>query len=131
PLLPDDVTSTRAAMPCIVWLSEGAADALSTILNHAAGWISDHVPRRKPFIVGGYALAAISRAWISVAGRWASVLAARLLDRTGKGILSATRDAMIADVTPVESRGRAFGFHRALDHAGAIVGPLLALLFLN
>ncbi len=131
PLLPVFLTTTLGATPLIVGLIEGTADALSSILKLVAGWLSDRLPRRKPFIVGGYALAAISRAWIAVAGRWPSVLAARLLDRTGKGIRSAPRDAMIADVTPVESRGRAFGFHRALDHAGAIVGPLLALLFLN
>ena len=131
PLLPVFLTSTLGATPIIVGLIEGAADALSSILKLAAGWISDHLPRRKPFIVGGYALAAISRAWISVAGRWPSVLAARLLDRTGKGIRSAPRDAMIADVTPLESRGKAFGFHRALDHTGAVVGPLLAILFLD
>src|SRR2546428_6943307 len=131
PLLPVFLTSTLGATPVIVGLIEGTADALSSILKLVAGWMSDRLPRRKPLIVGGYALATISRAWIAVAGRWPSVLAARLLDRTGKGIRSAPRDAMIADVTPVESRGRAFGFQRALDHAGAVVGPLLALLFLD
>ena len=131
PLLPVFLTSTLGATPMIVGLIEGAADALSSILKLASGWISDRLPRRKPFIVGGYALATISRAWIAVAGRWPGVLAARLLDRTGKGIRSAPRDAMIADVTPIESRGRAFGFQRALDHTGAVVGPLLAILFLD
>jgi MFS family permease len=131
PLLPVFLTTTLGATPLIVGLIEGIADALSSILKLAAGWISDRLPRRKPLIVGGYALATISRAWISVAGRWWDVFAARLLDRTGKGIRSAPRDAMIADVTPPEGRGRAFGFHRALDHTGAVVGPLLAILFLN
>ena len=131
PLLPVFLTSTLGATPLIVGLIEGTADALSSILKLAAGWISDRLPRRKPLIVGGYALATISRAWISLAGRWPSVLAARLLDRTGKGIRSAPRDAMIADVTPLGSRGRAFGFQRALDHTGAVIGPLLAILFLD
>jgi len=131
PLLPIFLTSTLGATPLIVGLIEGTADALSSILKLAAGWISDRLPRRKPLIVGGYALATISRAWISLAGRWPSVLSARLLDRTGKGIRSAPRDAMIADVTPLESRGRAFGFQRALDHTGAVIGPLLAILFLD
>jgi len=131
PLLPVFLTSTLGATPLIVGLIEGTADALSSILKLVAGTISDRLPRRKPFVVGGYALATLSRAWISVAGRWTSVLAARLLDRTGKGIRSAPRDAMIADVTPVESRGKAFGFQRALDHTGAVVGPLLAILFLD
>jgi MFS family permease len=131
PLLPVFLTTTLGATPLIVGLIEGTADALSSILKLVAGSISDRLPRRKPFVVGGYALATLSRAWISVAGRWTSVLAARLLDRTGKGIRSAPRDALIADVTPVESRGRAFGFQRALDHTGAVVGPLLAILLLD
>jgi MFS family permease len=131
PLLPVFLTTTLGATPFIVGMIEGTAEALSSILKLVAGSISDRLPRRKPLIVGGYALATIARAWIAVAGRWPSVLAARLLDRTGKGIRSAPRDAMIADVTPVESRGKAFGFQRALDHAGAVVGPLLALLFLE
>jgi MFS family permease len=93
--------------------------------------MSDRMPRRKPFVVGGYALATLSRAWIGVAGRWPSVLGARLLDRTGKGVRSAPRDAIIADVTPPPLRGRAFGFQRALDHTGAVVGPLIALTLLQ
>src|SRR5438105_2318483 len=131
PLLPVFLTGTLGATPFIVGMIEGSADALSSILKYFAGLISDRVPRRKPFIVGGYTLATISRAWIAGAGRWPSVLGARLLDRTGKGIRSAPRDAMIADVTPPESRGKAFGFQRALDHTGAVVGPLLAIVFLN
>ncbi|HEY8848612.1 MAG TPA: MFS transporter, partial [Thermoanaerobaculia bacterium] len=131
PLLPVFLTTTLGATPFIVGMIEGTAEALSSILKLVAGSISDRLPRRKPLIVGGYALATISRAWIAVAVRWPTVLAARLLDRTGKGIRSAPRDAMIADVTPAESRGRAFGFQRALDHAGAVVGPLLALFFLD
>ncbi len=131
PLLPIFLTSTLGATPLIVGLIEGSADALSSILKLAAGWISDRLPQRKPLVVGGYALATISRAWISIAGRWVSVLAARLVDRTGKGIRSAPRDAMIVDVTPPESRGKAFGFQRALDHTGAVVGPLMTIVFLN
>ncbi len=131
PLLPVFLTSTLGATPLIVGMIEGSADALASILKLAAGALSDRLPKRKPLIVAGYALAAASRGWIAVASRWPSVLGARLLDRTGKGVRSAPRDAMIADVTPEESRGKAFGFHRALDHTGAVVGPLLALLFLD
>ena len=131
PLLPVFLTSVLGATPLIVGMIEGSAEALSSILKYFAGWTSDRMPRRKPFIVAGYALATISRAWIATAGQWTAVLGARLLDRTGKGIRSAPRDAMIADVTPVESRGRAYGFHRAMDHTGAVVGPLLAMLFLD
>jgi MFS family permease len=131
PLLPVFLTTTLGATPVIVGLIEGAADGLASILKYFAGSISDRMPRRKPLVVIGYALAAASRALIAVAGRWPSVLAARLIDRTGKGTRSAPRDAIIADVTPVEQRGRAFGFQRALDHTGAIVGPLMAIALMQ
>ena len=131
PLLPVFLTSVLGATPVTVGVIEGAADGLASILKYVAGSLSDRLPRRKPLVVGGYALAAASRALIAVAGRWPAVLTARLIDRTGKGIRSAPRDAIIADVTPAEDRGRAFGFQRALDHTGAVLGPLLALLFLN
>lgn len=131
PLLPVFLVTVLGATPVTVGVIEGAADGLASILKYFAGSISDRMPRRKPLVVGGYALAAASRALIAVAGRWPAVLTARLIDRTGKGIRSAPRDAIIADVTPAEDRGRAFGFQRALDHTGAVIGPLLALLFLN
>jgi sugar phosphate permease len=115
----------------VIGLIEGLADGLASLLKFAAGVFSDRSKKRKPMIVGGYMLAAASRALIAVATLWPAVLAARLIDRTGKGIRSAPRDAMIADVTPPKDRGRAFGFHRALDHTGAIIGPLLAMLLLN
>jgi MFS family permease len=131
PLLPVFLTTTLGATPLIVGVIEGAADGLASILKYFAGAFSDRLPRRKPLVVAGYALAAASRALIAVAGRWPAVLSARLIDRTGKGIRSAPRDAIIADVTPVEQRGRAFGFHKALDHSGAIVGPLVAIALLQ
>jgi MFS family permease len=131
PLLPVFLTTVLGATPVTVGVIEGAADGLASILKYFAGSISDKLPRRKPLVVIGYGLAAASRALIAVAGRWPAVLTARLIDRTGKGIRSAPRDAIIAEVTPPEQRGHAFGFQRALDHTGAVVGPLLALLFLN
>ncbi|MEA2165731.1 MAG: hypothetical protein QOK37_3858 [Thermoanaerobaculia bacterium] len=131
PLLPVFLTSVLGATPVTIGVIEGAADGLASILKLIAGSLSDRMPRRKPLVVTGYALAAASRALIAVAGRWPTVLTARLIDRTGKGIRSAPRDAIIADVTPPEQRGHAFGFQRALDHTGAVAGPLLALFFLN
>jgi MFS family permease len=131
PVLPLFLTVTLGASPIVVGLIEGSAEALSSILKLAAGVWSDRVRHRKPLVVGGYALAAVSRAMIGGAARWPSVLAARLIDRTGKGIRSAPRDAMISDVTPIEGRGRAFGFHRAMDHTGAIIGPLVAVALLQ
>jgi MFS family permease len=131
PLLPVFLTAVLGASAVDVGLIEGAADGLASILKYYAGSWSDRLPKRKPLIVSGYTLAALSRALIAAATVWPLVLLARLVDRTGKGIRSAPRDAMIADVTPIEQRGRAFGFHRALDHTGAIIGPLLAMLFLD
>jgi MFS family permease len=131
PLLPVFLAATLGASPMVIGMIEGSADALASILKLYAGSWSDRMPRRKPLIVGGYALAAIARGLIGTAARWPSVFAARLIDRTGKGIRSAPRDAMISDVTPPASRGKAFGFHRALDHTGAIAGPLLTVLLMR
>lgn len=131
PLLPVFLTATLGATPAVLGMIEGAADGLSSVLKYFAGAWSDRSKRRKPWIVSGYALAAASRALIGAAAVWPTVMAARLLDRTGKGARSAPRDAMISDVTPADQRGRAYGFHRALDHTGAIVGPLIAILLLQ
>jgi MFS family permease len=131
PLLPIFLTTTLGTTAFVVGMIEGAADALASILKFCAGAWSDRLPRRKPLITSGYALAAASRALIAIASAWPVVLLARLIDRAGKGARSAPRDAIIADVTPPDQRGRAFGFHRALDHAGAIVGPLIATLLIS
>jgi MFS family permease len=131
PLLPVFLSTTLGASPAIIGLIEGAADGLASILKYFAGAWSDRAKQRKPLIVSGYGLAAASRLLIAAASVWPLVLTARLVDRTGKGIRSAPRDAMISDVTPREQRGRAYGFHRALDHTGAIVGPLLAFALLQ
>jgi MFS family permease len=131
PLLPIFLTTTLGTTALVVGLIEGAADAVASILKFYAGAWSDRLARRKPLITSGYALAAASRALIAIASAWPVVLVARLIDRAGKGARSAPRDAIIADVTPPDQRGRAFGFHRALDHTGAIVGPLIATLLLS
>jgi MFS family permease len=131
PLLPIFLSTTLGASPAIIGLIEGAADGLASILKYFSGAWSDKAKKRKPLIVSGYGLAAASRLLIAAAAAWPFVLTARLIDRTGKGIRSAPRDAMISDVTPREQRGRAYGFHRALDHTGAIVGPLMAFVLLQ
>jgi len=131
PLLPLFLQSLGAPMG-FLGLIEGSADALSSVLKVVAGRLSDRGPRRG-FVAGGYAIPAIARAGIAAAlTRW-HVLAARLVDRTGKGIRSGPRDAMIAESVPPSQRGRAFGLNRSMDHFGAAVGPLLAsgLLFLG
>lgn len=131
PLLPVFLSATLGASPAILGIIEGAADALASILKYFAGAWSDRAKERKTLVALGYGLAAGSRALIAAATVWPLVLTARLIDRAGKGIRSAPRDAMISDVTEASQRGRAFGFQRALDHTGAIVGPLIALLLMQ
>jgi MFS family permease len=114
----------------VVGRIEGAAESVSSLLKLFAGYFSDRHGRRKGLVVFGYALAGLARPLLALATSWYQVLAIRLTDRVGKGIRSAPRDAMIADAASVEERGLAFGFHRALDHAGAVAGPLLGLLVL-
>jgi MFS family permease len=128
PLLPGFLTSLGAPMRYI-GLIEGSADALSSLLKLAAGRLADRGPR-KLLVAGGYAIPALARAGFAAAMAPWHVLTARLLDRTGKGIRSAPRDAMIAESVPPSQRGRAFGLNRSMDHLGAAVGPLLASLLL-
>jgi MFS family permease len=128
PLLPVFLTSLGAPMR-FIGLIEGSADALASVLKVVAGRLSDRAPRRL-FVVGGYAIPALARLGIAAALAPWQVLTARLFDRTGKGIRSGPRDAMIAESVPPTQRGRAFGLNRSMDHFGAAVGPLLASLLL-
>jgi MFS family permease len=109
---------------------EGAADAVSSALKLVAGRLSDRVGRRKPLVITGYALASFARPLTALATSWQHIFVIRLVDRAGKGLRGAPRDAMLAALASPNQRGRVFGFHRAMDHAGAVVGPLGAALFL-
>jgi MFS family permease len=128
PLLPVFLSMTLGASPGIVGLIEGTAESVSSLLKLFAGYFSDRRGKRKAFVVLGYSLAGLARPLLAFATSWYQVLAIRLTDRVGKGIRSAPRDAMIADTVAVSERGLAFGFHRAMDHTGAVVGPLLGYL---
>jgi MFS family permease len=128
PLLPVFLSLTLGASPGIIGLIEGAAESISSLLKLFAGYFSDRLGKRKLFVVLGYALSSFARPLLAFATNWHQVLAIRLSDRTGKGIRSAPRDAMIADTVAIEERGLAFGFHRAMDHTGAVVGPLIGYL---
>jgi MFS family permease len=132
PLLPAFLTVVLGAGPVAIGIIEGIAESTASLLKLYSGYLSDRVKRRKGWIIGGYALSNIIRPLIAFAASWTNVLVLRFADRVGKGIRTSPRDAMIADSTPLESRGKAYGFHRAMDHGGAVVGPLLAtaLLFL-
>ena len=126
PLLPLFLTVTLGAGPAVVGLVEGVAEATSSLLKLVAGWLADRGWNPRRLVVGGYTLSNLARPLIGLAIGWGWVLLLRFLDRVGKGLRTSPRDAMIAAVTRETHRGRAFGFHRALDNAGAMVGPLLA-----
>ncbi len=127
PLIPIMVTTVLAAGPVALGAIEGSADAVSNLVKLWAGRDSDVIGhRRKPYVVLGYLLSNIVRPLIGLATHWAMVLGIRVADRIGKGLRTAPRDAMIADAVADGSAGRAFGFARALDHAGAVVGALAA-----
>lgn len=126
PLLPLFLAVTLGASPAIIGTIEGAAESVSSLLKLFAGYFSDRLGKRKGMVVFGYALASVARPLLGFATTWYQVLGIRLTDRVGKGIRSAPRDAMIADAAAAEMRGLAFGFHRAMDHAGAVIGPLIS-----
>lgn len=131
PLLPLFLVGSLGTSVRMVGLIEGAAEAVAALLKLASGWWSDRVSRRKPLIVAGYTIASVVRPLVALAQTGSQVLAIRLVDRVGKGIRGAPRDALLAASVPVAQRGRAFGFHRAADHAGAVAGPLIALACLQ
>ena len=130
PLLPVFLATVLGAGPAVLGVIEGIAESTASFLKLASGFISDRVHRRKNWVVGGYILSNAARPLIGLTTIWAGVLALRFVDRIGKGVRTSPRDALIAESTPLEHRGKAFGFHRAADHAGAVVGPLLAALMI-
>jgi MFS family permease len=130
PLLPVFLSVALGASPAVVGLIEGGAESVSSFLKLFAGYFSDRSGRRKAPVVFGYALASLVRPLLGFATSWPQVFAVRFTDRVGKGIRSAPRDAMIADSAAPKERGLAFGFHRAMDHFGAVVGPLLGFALL-
>lgn len=130
PLLPVLLTGVLAAPPVVLGVIEGLADATAGLSKYVAGRWSDRRGRRR-FIAAGYTLAAVGKAVVAAAFAWPLVLVGRVIDRFGKGVRSAPRDALLAEGVPREALGRAFGFHRAGDTAGAVVGPLLGLWALS
>ena len=131
PVVPIFLTAVIGAPIAIVGLIEGLAESTASILKVFSGWFSDRISRRKPLVVGGYACSSFSKLLFGLAVNWPMVLAARFIDRVGKGVRTAARDALIAENTSPENRGKAFGFHRGLDTLGAVAGPLLAILLLR
>ena len=130
PLLPLFLTQVLGAGAMSLGLIEGAAEAANSALKVFSGWLADKSGSPKKLVLAGYGIASAVRPLIGLATGWPQVLAIRFADRLGKGIRGAPRDAMLAEFAPANARGRVFGFHRAMDHAGAVTGPLLATAFL-
>ena len=126
PLLPLFLIALPGGTPLFLGLLEGAADSVAAVFKLLSGVWADRFSRRKPLVVFGYALAGASRPLIAACVVPWQVLVVRLTDRVGKGVRSSPRDAMIAEAAAPGEAGRAFGFHQSLDHAGAVVGPLIA-----
>ncbi|HUP90340.1 MAG TPA: MFS transporter [Longimicrobiales bacterium] len=126
PLLPFFLTTTLGAGPAFLGIVEGVAETTASLLKLVSGWFSDRVGKRKPLVLIGYGTASVARPLIALATAPWQVLAIRFSDRVGKGIRTAPRDALLTDSVDEDVRGAAFGFHRAADHAGSVVGPLAA-----
>lgn len=126
PILPLFVTSVLGAPPAVLGLIEGVAEATAALSKIASGRLAD-LRHRRPLVAAGYSISAVAKPLIGLAAGWPLVLVGRFTDRVGKGMRGPPRDALIADDTTPATRGRAFGFHRAADTAGAVVGPLLGL----
>lgn len=131
PLLPLFLSTVLGANASFIGAIEGAAESTAALLKLASGWWSDKVKKRKPLVVLGYGIAAVVRPFVALAQTAGMVLAIRVADRVGKGIRTAPRDALLADSSDAASRGRAFGFHAAMDNAGAVLGPLIAFVLLG
>jgi MFS family permease len=131
PLLPVFLTTVLHAPIAFVGLVEGVAESTASVLKLASGWISDRFNKRKAFVSLGYGLSSVVRPMVAFATLPWHVLFVRFADRVGKGIRTAPRDALIADTCDASEKGKAFGFNRAMDHAGAIAGPAIATLLLT
>lgn len=126
PVLPFFVTGVLGASPAVLGLIEGLADGTASVVKAASGRLAD-LRHRRPLVATGYGLSALGKVLLALATAWPAVLGSRFTDRVGKGMRGPPRDAIIADETTPQNRGRAFGFHRAADTAGAVVGPLIGL----
>ncbi|NEP70738.1 MULTISPECIES: MFS transporter [Okeania] len=131
PLTPVFLTSVLGSPIWTVGVVEGIAESTASILKLYSGWMSDRVGQRKPFAVAGYGLGAVSKLGLALSGVWVHVLTARLIDRVGKGLRAAPRDALIAENCAPERRGQAFGLHHSLETVGEVVGPFLGILCLQ
>jgi MFS family permease len=130
PIMPLYLTRVLGGTAMAIGIIEGAAEALNSLLKILSGSFSDRWRSRKPFVIAGYSVSTAARPLVALASSWPQVLLVRMADRVGKGIRTAPRDALLAAWAEPSMRGYVFGLHRSMDHAGAVVGPLLASLFL-
>jgi MFS family permease len=130
PLLPFFLTRVLHASVVSLGVIEGAAEAANSLLKIWAGRVADRSSRKRPLVLVGYSISSLARPFIAVTTTWMQVFTVRVLDRVGKGVRSAPRDAMLASWATPATRGKVYGFHRGMDHTGAIIGPMLASVFL-
>jgi MFS family permease len=130
PLLPLFLTRVLGAGAMSLGVIEGVAEGANSVLKILSGWLTDRFGQPKKLVLGGYGLSSAVRPLIAFVTAWPQVLALRFTDRLGKGIRSSPRDAMLASFAPDKTRGRVYGFHRGMDHAGAVAGPLIATVYL-
>jgi len=131
PILPLFITGTLGASVASLGVIEGVAECTASVLRVGAGWLSDRIGLRKPFVALGYGLSTVAKASMALAASWPMVMFMRFSDRVGKGLRNPPRDALIADSTATSEMGRAFGLHRAMDTFGAALGPLLGWWLLS
>jgi MFS family permease len=130
PLLPFFLTQTLGASAVSLGIVEGGAEAANSILKILSGRIADRSAKKRPLVLFGYSVSSLARPFIAITTSWTQVFTVRVLDRVGKGVRGAPRDAMLAAWATPTTRGKVYGFHRAMDDVGAVVGPTLATLFL-
>jgi MFS family permease len=130
PLLPLFLTRTLGAGAMSLGVIEGVAEGANSVLKIVSGWLADRTGQPKRLVLAGYGLSSLTRPLIALVTAWPQVLALRFTDRLGKGIRTSPRDALLARFAPEKTRGRVYGFHRGMDHAGAVAGPLIAAAYL-
>jgi MFS family permease len=130
PILPIYLVSRLGASPAILGLIEGIAESLASLLKVFSGYFSDKIKSRKPFAIFGYASSTLGKIFLYISNSWSMVLFSRIIDRFGKGIRTAPRDALIADSAHTDKKGAAFGLHRAMDTLGATIGVILAYILI-
>src|SRR4030066_1860511 len=131
PLVPIFLSSVLGVNKSIIGLIEGTAESTASLLKVFSGWFSDKIGKRKILLIAGYGISTLSRPIVALSTLWGHVLAFRFVDRFGKGIRGAPRDAIIDESTPIKDLGRSFGFHRAMDTLGAVAGPAVAFILLS